>query len=317
MLVKLLKGPPVYVNKQEFIDEITNEYPTIKGQNVWAKKYFEYEMPGDSVSQHAEVSAQRCWALYTASRDNALGFLLLGEVSMRSKMDLVQNFGLNSAFGHEDDEPWLGPWLGSAIKDPLEAQPLLSNIDPATLDAGNNAHLTGLQGPGSILSERLWTPLMNDAWLLGGVHKQQSFHLVTEGLGQEKLVAALDALRDPAGPAPDEGHGSNDPSLPARVRDVWRQWFVDNPQYLYESWGPRVLARELLGLMRFGYQPKFTQQELGFRCADAQRATDATISAYSEALSELGFHKGNDPAARSAVLQALSVWLFGRDDVLK
>lgn len=307
----------MYVNKQEFIGEITREYATIKGQNIWAKKYFEYEMPGHSLSQQAEVSAQRCWSLYTASRDNALGFLLLGEVSMRSKMDLVQNFGLTSAFGHEDDEPWLGPWLGSEIKNPLEVQDLLSNIDPTTLDARNNAQLRGLQGPGSILSERLWTPLMNDAWLLGGVHKQQSFHLVTEGLGEGKLVPALDALRDPAGASSAEVPGSNDTSLSARVQGVWRQWFVDNPQYLYEHWGPRVLARELLGLMSFGYQPEFTRQELGFRCADAQRATGAKITAYSEALCGLGFHKGNDPAARSAVLKALSVWLFGRDDVLK
>ncbi|MEJ8824822.1 hypothetical protein WKW80_22760 [Variovorax humicola] len=312
----------MYVDKQAFVDEVRREYATIKGQNIWAKKYFEQEMPSDSGLHQAEVSAQRCWALYTASRDNALGFLLLGEVSMRSKIALVQNFGLNSAFGHEDDEPWLSPWLGSEIKNPLEAQAHLSNIDPATLDARKHAHLGGLQGPGSILSDRLWTPLMNDAWLLGGVHKEQSFHLVTEGLGEQKLVAAMDALRDQAlleqtRADPGASPTSNNATLQVLVQEVWRQWFVDNPQYLYESWGPRVLTRELLGLMSFGYQPMFTRQELGFRCTDARRAADATISAYSDALDRLGLHKGNDPAARSAVLQALSAWLFARDDVLK
>ena len=223
----------MYTDEQAFVDEIRREYATIKGQNIWAKKYFEHELPSNSASQHPEISARRCWALYTASRDNALGFLLLGEVSMRSKIELVQNFGLSSASGHEDDEPWLSPWLGSEIKNPLEAQANLSNVDPATLDPKKNAHLAGLQGPGSILSDRLWTPLMNDAWLLGGVHRQQSFHLVTEGLGQEKLVAALDALQDQAlreqtrpkrGAAP----ASGDSTLPGLVQDVWRQWFVDN-----------------------------------------------------------------------------------------
>jgi hypothetical protein len=315
----------MYINKQTFLDEVKKIYPTICGQNSWAKKYFELEMPNNCIAVHADVSAERCWGLYCASRDNALQFLLLGEVSMRSKIALVQNFGLTSASGHEDDEPWLSPWLGSDTG-PLSTSQAkaMATVDPATLDAKKNVHLKPLQGPGSILSDRLWTPLMNDAWLLGGVQTQQSFHLVTEGLGEQKLVAAMNQLAGQAsfeqtrakfGASP--AVGAHAPKMPKLIQDAWRQWFVDNPNYLYESWGPRVLARELIGLMTFGYKPEFTRYELGFRCEDVAQANNSTISAYSEALNNLQFHQGSDPVAKNTVLKALSTWLFGKDDVLK
>jgi hypothetical protein len=310
----------MYTLKQTFLDEIKRHYSTIKGQNSWAKKYFELEMPANT--PHEEVSAERCWNLYVASRDNALGILLLGEVSMRSKLALVQNFGLTSAYGHEDDEPWLSPWLGYDVKDPVAARADLSKVPASTLDATKNQHLKGLQGPGSILSDRLWTPLMNDAWLLGGVQKKQGFHLVTEGLGQQKLEAAMNRLTskvvfEQRRAKFDATKKKNESDYTAATKAIWQQWFLDNPQYLYENWGPRVLVREMIGLMTFGYKPVFLRQELAFECDDDKRAMDSTICGYSDALNALLFHQGNDPLAKSTVLKALSTWLFGKDDVLK
>lgn len=316
----------MYTQKQMLIDEVRHLFPTVLAKNSWAKKYFEKEIPQHS-DPIEEVSAERCWNLYAASRDNALGFLLLGEVSMRSKLALVQNFGLTSAYGHEDDEPWLSPWLGRDLKDPVEAKKYLGAIDPATLDAKKNAALQRLQGPGSILSDRLWTPLMNDAWLLGGVHKQQTFHHVTDGLGELKLIAALNKLTNPemtkklAFEATRARFGkavqSAKAPIQARIDAAWRDWFVDNPHYLYESWGPRVLTRELIGLMSFGYRPEFTRQEMLFVSANPKAAEDATFTAYSSALERLGFHDGPDPSAKRSVLKALSKWLFGDATVLK
>jgi hypothetical protein len=315
----ILSNSSMYT-EQAFIGEVQRSFATIKGKNSWAAKYFELEMPNNSTSVAANLSAKRCWQLYVASRDNSLGFLLLGEVSMRSKLALVQNFGLTSAHGHEDDEPWLSPWLGF---DPKKGSgdPNLRKVDQATLDANANRHLQTLQGSGSILSDRLWTPLMNDAWLLGGVHKKQSFHLVTEGLGEQKLLAAMDSLRKPAIfeqriTAFGSLHGGTSP-VARKIEAAWLQWFRDNPQYLYESWGPRVLTRELIGLMTFGYTPEFTRQELAFSCGNAALSASATIDAYSSALNTLGFHQGNDVAAKARVLKALSTWLFGQPDALQ
>jgi hypothetical protein len=310
----------MYTLKQTFVDEVKLHFSTIKGKNSWAKKYFELEMPGSAVSVHEEVSAERCWNLYVASRDNAIGFLLLGEVSMRSKLALVQNFGLTSAHGHEDDEPWLSPWLGHDAKD--TSDPNLKKVSASTLDATKNRHLKKLQGPGSILSDRLWTPLMNDAWLLGGVQKKQPFHLVTEGLGQQKLVTAMNKVTKEVvfdrKLAPfDPSKKKKESDYAAATKAVWQNWFLDNPQYLYETWGPRVLVRETIGLMTFGYKPVFSRQELAFECQDDKLAEDSTIWGYSEALNKLLFHQGNDTTAKSTVLKALSTWLFGKDDVLK
>lgn len=309
----------MYIDKKIFAAEVRKHYATIQGQNSWAKKYFELEMTSTCPDAQAVESAERCWSLYVASRDNALGMLLLGEVSMRSKLALVQNFGLTSASGHEDEEPWLSPWLGFDLRDPASARPNLTKIPSGTLDADKNRRLQPLQGPGSILSDRRWTPLMNDAWLLGGVHKRQGFHLVTEGLGQHKLETALTAITRKL--VFEAKRAKFDPTLTprpaehqAKVQAIWQRWFLDNPTCLYESWGPRVLVRELIGLMRFGYRPVFSRQELAFECDDTNAAEGATIWAYSEALNTLSFHQGSDISAKTKVLKALSNWLFGVDD---
>jgi hypothetical protein len=272
-----------------------------------------------SGSTLADVNAERCWQLYCKSRDNSLGFLLLGEVSMRSKLALVQNFGLTSAHGHEEDEPWLSPWLGTPA--PAGPNANLAKVPANTLDDKKNTHLRGLQGPGSILSDRLWTPLMNDAWLLGGVQKQQGFHLVTEGLGEARHTKRLDDLR---GKEALERKilkfgtvQSNQTTVQDKINVVWQQWFTENPQYLYENWGPRVLVRELIGLMTFGYKPEFSRQQLGFTPSDPGAAEGATITQYTTALNDLDFHQGADLAAKAKVLAALSNWLFGDATILK
>lgn len=311
----------MYASKQQFVAEVTNAYSSIKAKNSWANKYFELEMQGIGPKTEKDISARRCWKLYLASRGNALGVLLLGEVSMRSKHALVQNFGLTSAFGHEDDEPWLSPWLGTALKDPIAAQPRLAGIDPRTLDETKNIHLQPLQGGGSILSDRLWTPLMNDAWLLGGVHARQSFHLVTEGIGEQKLVAAMEKLQHKEKFERSRAnfgglHAPYTATVPAQIKEVWRQWFIDNPHCLYETWGPRVLVRELIGLMSFGYQPNFSRHELAFECVDETKAGNATIEAYSNHLELLHFHDGITHLTKESVLKAFSQWMFGRSDAL-
>jgi hypothetical protein len=83
---------------------------------------------------------------------------------------------------------------------------------------------------------------------------------------------------------------------------------------LFERWGPRVFAREAVGLMTFGYQPVFSDQELGFQCVNAAAATGATFRQYLGALSAINFHLGS--AGRNTVLGALSNFLFGDPNLL-
>jgi len=102
-------------DKKSFLFDVVNVYSKTIKRNPWAKKYFELEMPHDPI-QHADENAKRAWSIYLASKNNQLGLLLLGEVSMRLNQYLVQNFGLTTAHGHETDEPWLSPWLGFTLE---------------------------------------------------------------------------------------------------------------------------------------------------------------------------------------------------------
>lgn len=252
--------------------ELATLIPRYRADNAWAVPWF------DPANADNILNA---WRLYEVTARNALGLLLLGEEGMRRKVNLLINFGLTSAHGPEDDE--------AAFLNAIGQQ-------RARLDVPDAPQFVR---PGSILSDRKWTPLLNDAWLLGGVHGRQDFHLVTEGVGRIAfdLVATRRAAFGRAAPG-----GQNTPV------QKWKKWFLRNPQIFFESWGPRVFAREALGLMAFGYQPVFSNHGLGFRCINAQAATDATFHDYLVALSALNFQGGL--AGRNTVLGALSKFLF-------
>ena len=259
-------------------NELAPLIPLYRQDNSWAINWF------------APVNADNileAFRLYKATYQNSLGLLLLGEEGMRKKQDLVINFGLTSAHGPED----------------AEAQFLNSLIPERQRLGGANA--PKMIGPGSILSDRRWTPLLNDAWLLGGVHRQQDFHHVAEGVGS----VAFDIVAERRA-----AFGAAAAQYNKTPIEKWRRWFLRNPQILYESWGPRVFTREALGLMTFGYRPVFSEHELGFRCANSQLAAGATFRAYFDALHALGFHQG--VAAKQTVLTALSNYFFNDPNVL-
>jgi hypothetical protein len=258
--------------------ELATLIPQYRADNAWAIRWFE-PVNADNILN--------AWRLYKATSRNALGLLLLGEEGMRKKVDLLINFGLTSAHGPEDDE---AAFLGA-----VGVQRNLLGIPGAPQ----------FVGPGSILSDRKWNPLLNDAWLLGGVHARQDFHLVTEGVGSVSfdLVATRRAAFGPAAPG-----------YQRTPIQKWKNWFLRNPQILFESWGPRVFAREAIGLMAFGYEPVFSNQQLGFRCVDPQAATGATFRRYLAALSAVNFQLGS--AGRNTVLSALSNFIFGDPNLL-
>lgn len=258
--------------------ELATLIPRYKAENLWAIKWF------DPVNANNILDA---WRLYKCTSRNALGMLLLGEEGMRKKVDLLLNFGLTSAHGVEIDEAnFLNPLIQQRI-----------NLGGPTAPQ--------FVGPGSILSDRKWNPLLNDAWLLGGVNGLQDFHLVTEGVGP--IPVDVVATRRSA-------FGAAAPQYQKIPIQKWKSWFQRTPQILFETWGPRVFAREAVGLMTFGYQPVFTNHELGFRCVDTSAARGATFRQYLNALSAIQFHLG--PGGRTTVLTALSNYLFGEPNFL-
>jgi hypothetical protein len=82
------------------------------------------------------------WKVYSNASSTQTRLLILGDISIRSNEDLLQNFGTTANY-------------------PMRAQ--------NTLAASNQK--------GSVLNEKYWWPLINDAWVLGGANSRTPFYM--------------------------------------------------------------------------------------------------------------------------------------------
>ncbi len=127
-----------------------------------------------------------------------------------------------------------------------------------------------MMGPGSILSAKRWSPLLNDALMLGGIISRQDFHfalntdeqatwrnLTMKHIGGAELHRRRAVFGSAVNAAPK-------PALSSE-KELWLKFLHQVPRVLWQNNGtPRVFVRELLGLKIFGYQPVFTLHEIGF-----------------------------------------------------
>jgi hypothetical protein len=262
-----------YVN--EIYGPILRRY---KEDNAWFKWW----------PKHDTVSVWYGWQMYKTSSTNALGFLLLGDTAIRTNKALLLNFGLTSAHGVQEK------------KDKEMIDQLMKQRQGFARPGMAATHLLG---PGSILSDKDWSPLLNDSFILGGIIGCQDFHLADEGfdgftapvMAPQPMVAQRAAFR-------------------ADAKEKWKAYFQANPKVFWDSTNnvPRVFCRETIGLMTFGYQPVFTSQELGFECADQGKARHATFTAYLSALRAVSFQNSD----RRTIMGAISIYLFGAAGIL-
>lgn len=137
-----------------------------------------------------EVAAQ----LYANARNSELEFMLLGNAKLRSDQALLRNFG-------------------TTAETPLKQL----------------AKRGASSRQGSILNQKDWWPLQNDAWLLGAVHGKKKFHIT-----QSKHDATA-------------RHWALGPEL--KDEDIW-----DKGKSPRDVPRPTVLGRELLALKKMGYK---------------------------------------------------------------
>ncbi|MEP7309522.1 MAG: hypothetical protein ABJA98_28790 [Acidobacteriota bacterium] len=215
--------------------------------------------------------ALNAWRLYQQASTNALGMLLLGSAKIRKDSVLVSNFGMTSAGGVIDPEE-------VALVEALETERTDQRAAPGLRDAPD------VLGPGSILNDKNWTPLLNDCYILGGVHGGHEFHLAEDSANAyfESLGGQLTA------------------------RDNWRSYFSTHQDAVWDTTRqvPRILARELIGLKTFGYRPRFFPEQLSF---SATQSDGATFKTYLDALVAAGITSRN----RTVVLETVSLFLFG------
>ncbi len=162
--------------KSTFVSELNSLENSYKAQMPgWYKKM---QAPWPQEVEHA-------WKLYCNARDNSLSMLVLGGMEIRDDKDLLANMGTTAA---------------------APAQNQKGSVTFNNRPSGSNTK-------GSVLKERYWWPLQNDAWVLGGIQGLSQFHLAAAS-----IAGVLDDML----------------------------WEADARR-------PRVLGRELIGLFNFGY----------------------------------------------------------------
>ena len=153
-------------NSLRFMQELDKCGDQYQADNAWFKNDW---------GEQREY-ALNAWRLYQQASTNALGMLLLGSSKIRKDAVLVSNFGMTSAGGVTDPEE-------VALVKALEAQRADQRAAPGLRDAPD------VLGTGSILNDKNWTPLLNDCYILGGVHGEHEFHVA-----QDSANASLELL---------------------------------------------------------------------------------------------------------------------------
>ena len=231
---------------------------------------------------------QKAWRLYTRANENALKKLLLGDAKIRSG-DLLTNFGLTR---------------GNDEADKQEQQKI------AEIDALRTRHVgprsgpaVPTLGPGSILSDQHWSPMMNDAFILGGVHGEQDFHWAEDGFQAEHIAEkTYFDNRAVFGQATPAAAGWRDASY---YKEQLRRYLISRNNF-WSGGVIRIFARELIGLKNFGYQFKISSHTLSF----APRSDrPATFQVYLDALVSSGYYEASKSPA--AVNGTIAEFLFG------
>ncbi|WAG76930.1 hypothetical protein LMK08_16275 [Metapseudomonas furukawaii] len=172
-----------------------------------------------------EQEIDEAWALYSNTRGSLLSELLLGDMKLRSQVEILKNFGTTSGTATTMERGTLfeagsstrtisSATVQTSVKQLLRQNQAMSGTAqgaitplPKEIVADTGQHLR----KGSVLNDGWWWPFKNDAWILGGVHGLKRFHLA--------LATVPDEL-------------------------LWDK----------ASKRPRVLGRELLGLHLAGYK---------------------------------------------------------------
>lgn len=275
-------------------------------------KWFGWQSSGDQFDLTAPVTyIFAAYAAYEKVCGNETKMLVLGDNKLRTDEDMVANFGLSSARG-------IQPPDRSQPKDKYEAE--LANLKKFIADLENRREAESslepvvppppwnpdakvkvvipVVGKGSILSTAKWSPLLNDAFIMAGAHRECEFFLGLVGK---------------------EADDFNKSAAPQGAAELWKLFFKKNGDMLWNSsingaeGVPRVLLRELIGLKTFGYKPQFDARQLGFKISDKKASDGATISGYLDVLKANRF----DAFDKAKLLGLVGTYLFEDADALK
>ena len=276
-----------------FYQEAFTAFQRYSLDNAW----FDFQKPGSKFDMQAPVSyIFASYGAYEKVYESPTKITLLGDTKLRTDYDLVMNFGLSSARGVQEAEcKKFIDELQNERKDIAKGVPIK---DPKVLLINPNAkgvEAIAVEGAGSILSTQKWSPMLNDSFIMAGVHYGHDFGLALTG----DEVVAYDGL------------------APGDAKERWLQFFLKSPGSLWSESKmgsfPRVLMRELIGLMTFGYEPSFHKDQLSFTPKNVKAANESSLSGYLTALANVRFQEKD----KQKCMGAISKFLFGDAEALK
>ncbi len=231
---------------------------------------------------------EAAYNLYAATARNALQLTLLGGTEIRMDDHYVKSFGITAANGIQDEE---------TVKCVQRAL-LQRGITALTARANTPGKFAApVTGTGSILSEKRWTPILNDSLILGAITSRQPFYLALTPEEQRDWTAANAAKVTKVSVLAANYDNS-------AVIKAWKDFLNAHELMFFGPWGPRVFARELLGLKWFGYRPVFSWHQLGFEPTSG--SPSPSFRTYVLKLRSVGFQDKN----KQLIKAELSRFLF-------
>ncbi len=282
---------------------VSNEY---RRDNLWVNDWAHWNNPV-KMAEYIHFA----YKLYAATANNRLKLTLLGGTEIRLNAPLIQNFGVTGVNGIQDKK------TREIVVDTVWKRLGLLKNHPrdATKPDKSYANVTRT---GSILSEKGWTPILNDALIIGAITAGQGFAMALTPIEQadwnEINIAHQQGKKVKQQPFMATGAGARSKFLTDKFeskspsKEVWKKFFNSQRRMFFncQTRSPRVFTRELLGLYFFGYKPEFTPVQLGFSAGSKKRMTD--FKTYLRNLRSLGFHKG--VANEKKIMEAISMFLF-------
>jgi hypothetical protein len=272
------------LSKEQYIKqifELKNEY---RQDNQWVGNWDESWNDENVMTRFIEAA----YKLYYATSTNALRLTLLGGTEIRLDRPLVKAFGVTAANGIQDPQTKL--WVEIAIYSRKQIG------KGAAVGLNKPASVTG---SGSILSEKMWTPILNDSLILGAITAGQDFVLALtpeEQQGWERMnggkVNKTQVLAARFGET-------------ASLKSAWKSFINAHKRMFFDTFGPRVFAREIPGLKWFGYKPEFSWHQPGYFPAHRQMPSFKTY------LAKLRGVHFQFPCDQAAVTREISEFLFG------
>jgi hypothetical protein len=280
------------LSRQQYTSQLFDLRETYRRDNAWVGKW--QESWNDEAVMTKFIGF--AYALYAATAGNMLQLTVLGGTEIRMDDAYVRNFGVTAANGIQEEVTERLVLAEQERRGLRAAKP-----DPKVKNPDRT--VTPVMGVGSILSEKGWTPILNDSLILGAITGGQDFALGLTPAEQADWEAMNGAKVTRA--AVLSAQFGNTPAL----IKAWKEFLNSQKRMFFFPWGgPRVFTREILGLCFFGYKPQFSWHQLAFAPGAGKRAMP-DFKTYLAELNKVGFHS----ADQATIMATISKYLF--DDV--